>query len=76
MGWEGVVHGGEEYLIDEGYVALFFDTALVRCVSGEGQGPVAIGGTAHVRCVSGEGQGPDAVGGAGHLYYITLRKYA
>jgi len=47
MGWEGVVHGSEEYLIDEGYVALFFEPTHVRCVSGEGQGPDAVRGTGH-----------------------------
>jgi len=47
MGWEGIVHGGKEYLIDEGYEALFSETACIRCVSGEGQGPDAIRGTGH-----------------------------
>jgi len=48
MGWEGVVHGGEEYLIDEGYVALFFDTARVGRGLGEGEGPGAVRGTGHL----------------------------
>jgi hypothetical protein len=48
MGWESVVHGGEEYLIDEGYVALFFETARVGCGLGEGEGPDAVRGTGHL----------------------------
>lgn len=48
MGWESVVHGGEDYLIDEGCEALFFETARVRCVSGEGEGPCTVRGTGHL----------------------------
>jgi len=43
MGWEGIVHGCEEYLIDEGCIALFPETAGVRGSLGEGQRPDAVG---------------------------------
>ena len=47
MGWEGVVHGGEEYLIDEGYEALFAETTRVGGGLGEGEEPDAVGATGH-----------------------------